>query len=67
MGLPDNTDKKSFMDRLDEDLNSDTFLEQMSGDESEEDGNAIATESDFEGYIFARFVYVYAIYEFDNM
>ncbi|CAN6855230.1 unnamed protein product, partial [Brassica oleracea] len=48
MGLPDNTDKKSFMDRLDEDLNSDTFLEQMSGDESEEDGNAIATESDFE-------------------
>lgn len=67
MGLPDNTDKKSFMDRLDEDLNSDTFLEQMSGDESEEDGNAIATESDFEGYILARFVYVYAIYEFGNM
>ncbi|KAJ0248292.1 hypothetical protein HA466_0060380 [Hirschfeldia incana] len=47
-GLSDNSGKKSFMDRLDEEENNDTFLEQMSGDESEEDVNAVAYESDFE-------------------
>lgn len=39
-GLQDKTNICSFMDRLDE----------TSGDESEEDGNAVAYDSDFEGY-----------------
>ncbi|CAF1935484.1 unnamed protein product [Brassica napus] len=47
-GLQDKTNICSFIDRLDEDLHSDAFQEQISGDESEEDCNAVAYDSDFE-------------------
>ncbi|KAH0877656.1 hypothetical protein HID58_065050 [Brassica napus] len=47
--LPHNSHKKSFISRLDEDLACDTVhTSQMSGDESEDNGNSVATESDFE-------------------
>ncbi|KAG2298454.1 hypothetical protein Bca52824_034926 [Brassica carinata] len=39
--LQDKTNICSFMDHLDEHLHSDTFQAQISGDESEEDGNAV--------------------------
>ena len=52
--LPHNSHKKSFISRLDEELACDTVhTSQMSGDESEDNGNSVATESDFEGYILA--------------
>ncbi|CAF1862831.1 unnamed protein product [Brassica oleracea] len=47
--LPHNSHKKSFISRLDEELACDTVhTSQMSGDESEDNGNSVATESDFE-------------------
>ncbi|CAN7099804.1 unnamed protein product [Brassica rapa subsp. narinosa] len=47
-GLQDKTNICSFIDHLDEDLHSDAFQEQISGNESEEDCNAVAYDSDFE-------------------
>lgn len=60
-GLQDKTNICSFIDRLDEDLHSDAFQEQISGDESEEDCNAVAYDSDFEGYSLTLFRYLYTI------
>lgn len=58
-GLQDKTNICSFIDHLDEDLHSDAFQEQISGNESEEDCNAVAYDSDFEGYSLTLFLYIY--------